>query len=149
MKWLLIKLICLSESVNSEGFKETLSYCDEVLRLRSINGTPSNLVDATLMYWLSGNPNTPRGCIEGFPQSQSTGFSRPLLRALLFHLSTRPPPSSSSADIPEKAMSSTSSFLPAINLIDRCLWLLLQTGSSSSSFYLFNFVLMLLNLMFP
>ncbi|KAL5112166.1 hypothetical protein TcWFU_005514 [Taenia crassiceps] len=123
------------DSVDSEGFKNAVSYCEELLRLRSVNESLSNIVDATLVYWMAegriGDSSISVVSIEGSRQARTRTLCRPLLQTLLCHLSSASTHSSlpSSSEQVTKSQSSHP-FVAAISLIDKCLWILLQTNPS-------------------
>nr|CDS22711.1 ectopic p granules protein [Echinococcus granulosus] len=126
------------DSVNSNGFKETVSYCEELLRLWSINGSLSSIVDATFVCWMSERPigesSTSLMSMEEIGQVRTRTLCRPLLRALLYHLSIVSTcsslPSSVSSSEQASQLQSPPPFVTVISLIDKCLWILLQTNPS-------------------
>ncbi|VDK32161.1 unnamed protein product [Taenia asiatica] len=123
------------DSVDSKGFKEAMSYCEEILRLRSVGESLSDIVDATLIYWMAeeriGDSSTSVVSMEGSRQVQTRTLCRPLLQTLLCHLSS----ASTHSLLPSSSKQATKSqssppFVAAIGLIDKCLWILLQTNPS-------------------
>ncbi|VDO04176.1 unnamed protein product [Rodentolepis nana] len=130
---------CAGESwspVESHDFQASVSYYVELLRLRSVINSLSSVVDATFIYWMSDNRalDVPMSTVSPLRQ-RIPGHCRPLLQALLFDLSV----SSMSLSAPDEVSKSQAliNIGGIVNLIDTCLWALLQANpkkDNASSF---------------
>uniref|UniRef100_A0A5K3F171 Mon2_C domain-containing protein n=2 Tax=Mesocestoides corti TaxID=53468 RepID=A0A5K3F171_MESCO len=119
------------DPLHSDDYEEVVSQCEQLLKLRAVNESTrlesqSGVADVVLDYWMSVKPTTSDAGVSpsslvAFPQAHTTALHRPLLQALLYEL-------------PEASAAQTPLPLAAVmNLVDKCLWCLLQTNPSKCS----------------